>query len=284
MQKKILLLSVLFTFIVGTVYAGIAPTNNGTTSSHVSTTTNADDLQEWTYTFIPNDSGDSGDNDDIRDLSHDHYYTWGIGFTDDSNSVVTNRVVSGEEEIISASFTFTNIYDTTSGPSWLHIHLINDLDVINLPDNGSGLIDVDGHEDTAYNSIGTANDYEFVDGARVPLNEFEGIGHHLTTWTTETSDNPDGEIPSGYYNRKDLTYEFTADDIAALTSYLDNNSFGFGFDPDCHFMNTGFSFTFTTMEKNDTPGESPVPEPTTMVLFGFGMLCAASRMRKIAQK
>lgn len=280
MQKKILLLSVLFTFIVGTVYAGIAPTNNGTTSSDVITTTNADRLQEWTYTFIPNDSGDSGDDDDIRDLSHDHYYTWGIGFSDDANSVVTNRVVNGEEEIISASFTFTNIYDTTSGPSWLHIHLINDLDVINLPDNGSGLIDVDGHTDTADNSIGTANDYRWVDGVWVPLNEFEGIGWKLTEWSTETSDTKKRITQTA----KNMTYEFTADDIAVLTSYLDNNSFGFGFDPDCHFRNTGFSFTFTTMEKTDTPGESPVPEPTTMVLFGFGMLCAASRMRKIAQK
>lgn len=281
MQKRILVVNVLFAFIIGIVsaYAGAAPTNTGTRSEEP---VYNDTLEQWTYSFIPTDSGDSGD-DDIRDLSHDHYYTWGIGFLDDPGSVV-NKIVSGDEEIISAKFTFTNIYDTTSGPSWLHIHLINDLDVINLPDNGSGVIDVDGHEDRAYNSIGTANDYGFVDGVWVPLNEFEGIGHHLTTWTTETSDNPDGEIPSGYYNRKDLTYEFTPDDIAALTSYLDNNSFGFGFDPDCHFMNTGFSFTFTTMEKNDTPGESPVPEPTTMVLFGFGMLCAASRMRKIAQK
>jgi len=64
--------------------------------------------------------------------------------------------------------------------------------------------------------------------------------------------------PSG---ASDLTINFDAAAIAAMNIYAADGVFGIGLDPDCHYYNTGVTLTVTT-----------IPEPTTMVLFGLGMV------------
>jgi hypothetical protein len=59
--------------------------------------------------------------------------------------------------------------------------------------------------------------------------------------------------------------------IGILTAYALNGSFGFGIDPDCHYYNDGITFTVTT---------EPVPEPTTILLLGLGLVGLAGIRRK----
>ena len=63
----------------------------------------------------------------------------------------------------------------------------------------------------------------------------------------------------------DLVYEFTQNDLASLNAYLADGRIGLGFDPDCHFYNTGVDFTLTT------------PEPGSLGLLVSGMFLLLRR-------
>lgn len=62
---------------------------------------------------------------------------------------------------------------------------------------------------------------------------------------------------------QDITYNFSAAELVSLSSYLADDNFGFSFDPDCHFYNSGISFTVET---------APVPIPGAVWLLGSGLL------------
>ena len=70
---------------------------------------------------------------------------------------------------------------------------------------------------------------------------------------------------------QDITYDFSGDDLLALNSYLADGRAGLGFDPDCHFYNSGVSLNLTV-----------VPEPASLVLMGVGALAFIGRKRKVA--
>ena len=69
----------------------------------------------------------------------------------------------------------------------------------------------------------------------------------------------------GPATKTNVVYNFDDSLIGILTTYVGDSSFGFGMDPDCHYYNEGITFSIETEQ-------TPVPEPGTMMLLGFGML------------
>lgn len=143
--------------------------------------------------------------------------------------------LSSGEIITGASLFFDNIENWNSQPNELHISLLSGDD---FSFAGEVFIGTDNEG---------AGDNVLADFVGLPLVTFE----NLPDWP------------------QDLTYNFTAGDIAALNVFATNGVFGIGFDPDCHFWNDGITFTIET-----------VPEPATCLLLGLGVLLAKRRKRR----
>ena len=81
-------------------------------------------------------------------------------------------------------------------------------------------------------------------------------------------------------NSQNIAFAFGSSLLTALNADVVNGLFGFGFDPDCHYDNSGVTFTMT-LDNVPQAGDPPVPEPVTMagVLMAVGALGTYVRRR-----
>lgn len=142
--------------------------------------------------------------------------------------------LSSGEIITGASLFFDNIENWDSQLNTLYVSLLSGDD---LSFAGEVFIGTDNEG---------AGDNVLADFIGLPLVTFE----NLPDWP------------------QDLTYNFTAGDVAALNVFATDGVFGIGFDPDCHFWNDGITLSIET-----------VPEPATCLLLGLGALLAKRRKR-----
>ncbi|MFA5118263.1 MAG: PEP-CTERM sorting domain-containing protein [Candidatus Omnitrophota bacterium] len=113
-----------------------------------------------------------------------------------------------------------------------------------LNDMSAGTVQI--WDDAAYFHPETMEDY------------FSGQGTLLTSYT-------DTDVAT-----ENWVYTFTPEQLDLLTQYSSNGNYGFGIDPDCHYSNTGAKFVVTTA----------IPEPTSMMLLGMGILGLFGLKRK----
>ena len=138
-----------------------------------------------------------------------------------------------QEQVIAASLTFHQISNWDNNPNVLYVHLLDSIakGVQQMTDNEGG------------------GDYFASLSATHAL---------LVTYRNLTT------------TPRELTYTFTPADLKVLNSYLADGRIGIGFDPDCHFYNTGVELKLVT------------PEPASVALLAAGALATLRRNRAAA--
>ncbi len=206
-----------------------------------------------TTTFTPNDG--YGDPNDIGDLDHAYYYTWGVkGFSIPQGQVITEAVLTITD--------INNWSATENGNNWLRMYL---LDTAENP----------FHYGSEEASGPSGRLQAYWDNGGVTDN-LAGLSWTAKSWIgtyTDYSGGDHGDVVT-------LTYNFsTLNLLDELTAYISNGSnFGLGFDPDCHYYNTGVTFAITTSDAPPTPPSLPDGGATAgLLVMGLGILHSVKR-------
>lgn len=136
--------------------------------------------------------------------------------------------------VVSAKLEIENLKNWTVEPNILYIHL---LDIV---------------------PTGVTRQYD-----NRPGDWFEGQGVLLTTFTDTRTSNSQPAV--------DWSYDFSAQDLVVLNSYVADGTFGLGFDPDCHYYNDGVKLTLLV---------DHTPEPAMLALLGGPLPLVLKRRRR----
>jgi hypothetical protein len=193
-----------------------------------------------TFTWTPTPS-------DLNDLDHFHAYTWRV-----------SGINLGGKTITGATLSINNIYNSDGkSTDRLFVHLL---------DTAKGA----GVSSTIDTSGGAVSDY--FGGAFSTSDPLvaTGTGNRALETTLNFPSSP----------ATNWTRTLTTSELTTLASFIGTGGdFALGFDPDCHYFNSGVSFTLTT-------GSSitAVPEPSSIALLGTLALCTAGMMRRRRQR
>jgi hypothetical protein len=143
---------------------------------------------------------------DLSDLPHAEYFTWGINFT-----LAPNETITG------APLTFKNIWDwTTENNDHLFVHLLD-----NINSGSRSYVDNQGGGDN-----------------------FAGKGPLIGDWSDPAGGK--SRNFNLVFDFGPLGLLSTLNNFAETIPGKDKVNFGFGIDPDCHYYNDGVTFTITT--------------------------------------
>ncbi len=227
---------------------------------------------------------------DLNDLDHYAAYTWRIDLTDPNESSDGTALDIYNETIVSATLYFDSIYDNSGDTTdILHVNLLANTEASLLP-NPSGDTNVTRvYDNSNYSNYFNINYDSTLTEELFSFTGMGGTARDITLSLINTAYNGDIEDRSPWLEEDSDQSDgaqliMPANGLNHLINYAQSGIFGLGFDPDCHFENRGIKLTLTTTTNPGGTGTNAVPEPATLMLFGVGLLCFASRMRKKTPK
>jgi hypothetical protein len=188
-------------------------------------------------------------NVNLFNLPSNYFYIW----------EVAPPAISSNEIITQASITFNSINDWRMEPDdQLYIRLLSENDIA-AAISAKNMVNVSG----GYNDIYRGTDHSAAG------DDLSGYGTWLTTYQDKNAysyqyTDKNGHLITEWVNPpEDFTYTFSAAEVALLNSDIANGGvFGIGLDPDCYYLNSGVSFTYTT---------TTIPAPGAVLLGSIGV-------------
>lgn len=226
-------------------------------------------LSAATFTFAPNDG--EGDLDDMLDLDHYKYFTWGF----------RNFQVPEGQFISSAKLTIYNINNWTADENGIPVYkknpngtfvYVNGKKVVDyyLPENWLNIWLLDNAQantSTYASTSGKLKVYSDNDGST----DYFGNNWNYSAKTkiatyTDWSGGNGGNVET-------LVYDFASHGVLDdLQNYISNgNNFALGLDPDCHYWNTGIKLVIETKpySVSETTGTLGLAGVSLAVLLGL---------------
>jgi len=229
-------------------------------------------LQADSFNFSPTPT-------DLGDLDHQSAYIWGI-----TNSTLKWDLSNGYH-LTGATLTINNLYNWDSRDTGNKLF-------INLLDNPAlGVASViDDPTDNGINQ-GFRSDYfdgkltnNKVNGKWVAYGYTNDSAGNQTTGANSGAkiDLTDWSDPDGPTTKTNFSYAFTVGQLGTLGGYITDGhtgtgsaDFGLGFDPDCHFYNSGICLTVTVEKDVRVPDAG-----ATFGLLGLAMAGLVGLRRK----
>ena len=210
-------------------------------------------------TYVPSASP-IGSND-LGGLSLSNYYAWTIS----QISTPTNQT------IISASITFTNLYNWDTTKNMLYLDLF---DGALTAAAGTTLL-VSGTGTTTSGGVKNVDSYastvRYASDPSLSGDAFDSLNLLATGTKTDL-----GGTTQWSVNGSNYTYTFSSGELTALRAYIANGGdITLALDPDVAFYNNGVSFSIGT----GTPVVAN-PEPASLILLGTGLLLSVNQYRR----